>query len=158
MKPAIFLFIITLAIVSCNNKKDQQLAGYNDRIVNIIEEADITMKSWNNSDIMQNYQANMSAAKSKIEVLQDSMKLIMPVGKDDTLRLSGMAVLAGYLQTFSIYDTIYSILSDSIYLSTDSVRVQNLLLTNKNLIEQQSASFAEIQKRFAGRYELQFMQ
>lgn len=158
MKPATLLLFSLLLLGACKNKKQGHLAAYNDQIVNMIEEADITMKTWNNSDIMQNYQLNKDAAKNKISGLQDSIKNMIPNGKDDTLRMAGISVLTSYLQAFSIYDTIYAILSDSVFLKEDSVRVQNLLQTNKNLIEQQSTSFGEIQKRFAGRYELDFMQ
>ncbi len=158
MKPYTLILFSFILLAACKGKKQGQLAAYNDEIVNIIEEADITMKTWNNSDIMQNYQLNKDAAKNKITGLQDSIKQMIPNGKDDTLRMAGISVLTSYLQAFSIYDTIYAILSDSVFLKEDSVRVQNLLQTNKNLIEQQSTSFGEIQKRFAGRYELDFMQ
>lgn len=158
MKISSLLLILFIFLAACKNKKQGHLADYNDRIVNMIEEADITMKTWNNSDIMQNYEVNKEAAKNKITGLQDSIKKMQPNGKDDTLRIAGISVLTSYLQAFSIYDTIFAILSDSLFLKEDSVRVQNLLQTNKNLIEQQSTTFGEIQKRFAGRYELDFMQ
>jgi hypothetical protein len=116
------------------------------------------MKTWQHSDLMVNYDSSRAMASGKVNMLQDSLKLLLPVNEDDTLRLSGIALLSGYLQTFTIYDTIYRILNDSLYMQEDSIRVHTLLMTNKNLLDQQTVSFAEVQKRFATRYELNFMQ
>ena len=158
MKRLTLLLFVLAFIVSCKNKNKEELVSYNDKIVNIMEQADRIMRTWNNSEIMEDYAENKSAALSKITGLQDSLKLIVPPTSDDTLRLSGISILNGYIQTFDIYDTIYKILADSVYLVEDSIRVQTLLQTNKNMVNQSSSTFSEVQKRFALRYELQFMQ
>jgi len=151
------LFCMLLAF-SCKRKNNEALVTYNDKVVNIVEQADITMKAWNNSDIMQEYDLNKEAAKNKILNLEDSMKAVIPNGADDTLRMAGISLLTNYIQSFNIYDTIHTIITDSIYREEDSIRIQNLMMMNKNFIEQQSATFTEIQRRFAERYELGFMQ
>jgi hypothetical protein len=158
MKRVSAIILLLVMAISCKNQKKEELVLYNDRVVNIVEEADMVMKTWQHSDLMVNYDSSRAMASGKVNMLQDSLKLLLPVNEDDTLRLSGIALLSGYLQTFTIYDTIYRILNDSLYMQEDSIRVHTLLMTNKNLLDQQTVSFAEVQKRFATRYELNFMQ
>lgn len=80
--------------------------------------------------------------------MQDSLNALTPLEKDDTLRLAGLAMVDNYMYAFSIYDTIYNILSDTLYLKEDSIHVQELLKSNQNMLKQQAESFINTQKDF----------
>ena len=90
--------------------------------------------------------------------MQDSLNNLTPLEDDDTLRLAGLSMIENYLNAFAIFDTVHKMLSDSLFLKEDSIRVQELLRSNQNMLKQQAESFMETQKRFSTRYELPFLE
>jgi hypothetical protein len=49
-------------------------------------------------------------------------------------------------------------LDDSVYLPADSIRIESLLSTVHNFINQQASAFSQTQKRFASRHNFKFAQ
>lgn len=157
MRYAFTFMVLSIGLLSCNKKKYERITEYNDKVVNYIEISERTMKVWNNTNFMQEYNIKKQNSVTRLLNMQDSLNNLEPLEDDDTLRLAGLAMIDNYLNAFSIYDTVYKILSDSIYLQADSIKVQELLKSNQNMLQQQADAFIETQKRFSIRYELPFL-
>jgi len=147
-----------LVFTSCNKHKFEKVTIYNDKVVKFVEQSERTMKVWNTTNFMQEYAIKKQNSITKLLAMQDSLNALTPLEKDDTLRLAGLNMVDNYMYAFSIYDTIYNILSDTLYLKEDSLHVQELLKSNQNMLIQQAASFIKTQKRFSERYELNFLE
>ncbi len=158
MRTAILLIVACFMFISCNKRKYENITNYNDKVVKFVEQSENTMKVWNSPNFTQAYEIKKQNAVTKLLVMQDSLNAIEPLKDDDTMRLAGLAMLDNYLYSFAIYDTIQVILSDSIFFKSDSIHIQELLKTNKNMLKQQAESFIATQKRFSERYELQFLE
>ncbi len=158
MRSGILCIIACLVFTSCNKHKYEQITTYNDKVVKFVEQSERTMKVWNTTNFIQEYAIKKQNSITKLLAMQDSLNALTPLEKDDTLRLAGLSMLDNYMYAFSIYDTIYNILSDSIYLKEDSIHVQELLRSNQNMLKQQADSFTNTQKRFSVRYQLNFVE
>lgn len=158
MRYTLVFLLSTFALIACNKKKYERVTSYNDKIVSYIEQSERTMKVWNNTNFMQEYALKKQNSVTRLLNMQDSLNNLTPLDNDDTLRLAGLSMIENYLNAFSIYDTVNKILSDSLFLKEDSIRVQELLRSNQNMLKQQAESFMETQKRFSQRYELPFLE
>ena len=150
------LILILLAATSCNNRKYAAVNAYNDQVVKYIEQAERTVKVWNTTNFMQEYDIKKQNSITKLLAMQDSLSSMDPYDDDDTLRITALSMLDNYLHSFTIYDTIYKILSDTMYLRSDSIHVRELLKTNQNMLQMQAQTFSAEQQRFARRYNLKF--
>lgn len=158
MRSGILCIAACLVFTSCNKHKFEKITTYNDKVVKFVEQSERTMKVWNTTNFMQEYEIKKQNSVTKLLAMQDSLNALTPLEKDDTLRLAGLAMVDNYMYAFSIYDTIYNILSDTLYLREDSIHVQELLKSNQNMLKQQAESFINTQKRFSERYELNFLE
>lgn len=158
MRYAVIIVVLSTVFLSCNKKKYERVTVYNDDVVTYIEQSERIMKIWNTTNFMQEYTLKKQNTLTRLLTMQDSLNNVIPLEDDDTLRQAGLAMIENYLNAFSIYDTVHKILSDTLYLKEDSIRVQELLRTNQNMLKQQSDNFIETQKRFSKRYELQFIE
>lgn len=158
MRTACILLLICAALAGCNKKKYETITTYNDQVVRYIQKSEKTMKIWNTNNFMQEYELKKQNSIAKLLNLQDSLISMEPYEDDDTMRLAALSMMDNYLHAFSIYDTVHKILSDSIFIKADSIRVQELLRTNQNMLKQQAQSFMDLQKRFSQRYELNFVE
>ena len=158
MRSGILCFIACLVFTSCNKQKFEKITTYNDKVVKFVEQSERTMKVWNTTNFMQEYAIKKQNSITKLLAMQDSLNALTPLEKDDTLRLAGLTMVDNYMYAFSIYDTVYNILSDTLYLKEDSLHIQELLKSNQNMLIQQAESFINTQKRFSQRYELNFLE
>jgi hypothetical protein len=157
MKGLCILSVIFIsAFTSCNRNKTEELANYNNEIINYVEIADNAFNTWRSADMLSNYKADKLKTEEFLNTIEDSIKDFRPLKNDDTLRLAALAVVSSYLQSLSIYDTIERIINDSVYQPADSIRVENLLNTAQNIISEQASAFSQTQKRFAARHKLEF--
>ena len=152
------LMLASLVFISCNKKKYERVTSYNDKVVSYIEQSERTMKVWNTTNFMQEYTIKKQNSVTRLLNMQDSLNNLTPLEDDDTLRLAGLSMIENYLNAFAIFDTVHKMLSDSLFLKEDSIRVQELLRSNQNMLKQQAESFMETQKRFSTRYELPFLE
>ena len=150
--------LASLVFISCNKKKYERVTSYNDKVVSYIEQSERTMKVWNTTNFMQEYTIKKQNSVTRLLNMQDSLNNLTPLEDDDTLRLAGLSMIENYLNAFAIFDTVHKMLSDSLFLKEDSIRVQELLRSNQNMLKQQAESFMETQKRFSTRYELPFLE
>ena len=150
--------LLGMLLISCNKKKYERVTNYNDKVVTYIEQSERTMKVWNTTNFMQEYDLKKQNSVTRLLNMQDSLNNLEPLSDDDTLRLAGLAMIENYLNAFSIYDTIHKILADSLYFKSDSIRVQELLLSNQNMLKQQAEAFMNTQRRFSIRYDLPFVE
>ncbi len=158
MRIPVIIVLSVLMLVGCNKKKYTEITNYNDKVVKFVEQSERTMKIWNTTNFMQEYALKKQNSITKLLNLQDSLNSLAPYDDDDTLRLAALSMMDNYLHAFAVYDTVHALLSDSLFLKKDSIRVQELLRTNQNMLKQQGASFMQLQKRFSDRYELQFVE
>lgn len=158
MRYGLILMLLVVLTSSCNKKKYARVTEYNDKVVNYIEQSERAMKVWNNTNFMQEYAIKKQNTVTRLLNMQDSLNNLMPLADDDTLRMAGLNMIDNYLNAFAIYDTVHTILSDSLFLKEDSIHVQQLLLSNQDMLKQQAESFTETQKRFSQRYELPFIE
>lgn len=122
-----------------------------------MEQSDIAMRNWNDNNFMQEYTLRKHNTVMRLLVAQDSLNNIPPLNGDDSLRMAALKMVDNYIETFAVYDTIYAILSDSVYYPEDSIQVQFLLKSNHDTLTTQAARFTELQQRFSERYGLKFM-
>ena len=158
MRYGLVLMLASLVFISCNKKKYERVTSYNDKVVSYIEQSERTMKVWNTTNFMQEYTIKKQNSVTRLLNMQDSLNNLTPLEDDDTLRLAGLSMIENYLNAFAICDTVHKMLSDSLFLKEDSIRVQELLRSNQNMLKQQAESFMETQKRFSTRYELPFLE
>lgn len=158
MRTALVFLLIIAALTGCNRKKYTEITNYNDKVVKFVQQSERTMKIWNTTNFMQEYALKKQNSISKLLLMEDSLNALTPYEEDDTLRLAALSMVDNYLHAFSIYDTVNKLLSDSLFLKTDSIRVQELLRSNQNMLRQQATGFIQLQKRFSDRYELQFVE
>ena len=158
MRYGLVLMLASLVFISCNKKKYERVTSYNDKVVSYIEQSERTMKVWNTTNFMQEYTIKKQNSVTLLLNMQDSLNNLTPLEDDDTLRLAGLSMIENYLNAFAIFDTVHKMLSDSLFLKEDSIRVQELLRSNQNMLKQQAESFMETQKRFSTRYELPFLE
>jgi hypothetical protein len=158
MRYGLVLMLASLVFISCNKKKYERVTSYNDKVVSYIEQSERTMKVWNTTNFMQEYTIKKQNSVTRLLNMQDSLNNLTPLEDDDTLRLAGLSMIENYLNAFAIFDTVHKMLSDSLFLKEDSIRVQELLRSNQNMLKQQAESFMETQKRFSARYELPFLE
>ncbi|MBK9506312.1 MAG: hypothetical protein WBP31_07045 [Chitinophagales bacterium] len=158
MRYGLVLMLASLVFISCNKKKYERVTSYNDKVVSYIEQSERTMKVWNTTNFMQEYTIKKQNSVTRLLNMQDSLNNLTPLEDDDTLRLAGLSMIENYLNAFAIFDTVHKMLSDSLFLKEDSIRVQELLRSNQNMLKQQAESFMETQKRFSTRYELPFLE
>ncbi len=158
MRSGILFIAACLVFTSCNKHKFEKITTYNDKVVKFVEQSEGAMKIWNKTNFMQEYALKKQNSITKLLAMQDSLNALTPLEKDDTLRLAGLSMVDNYINAFSIYDTIFNILSDTFFLKEDSIHVQELLKSNQNMLKQQAESFINTQKRFSDRYELNFVE
>ncbi|MEI2673865.1 MAG: hypothetical protein V9F05_07475 [Chitinophagaceae bacterium] len=158
MRYGLVLMLASLVFISCNKKKYERVTSYNDKVVSYIEQSERTMKVWNTTNFMQEYTIKKQNSVTRLLNMQDSLNNLTPLEDDDTLRLAGLSMIENYLNAFAIFDTVHKMLSDSLFLKEDSIRVQELLRSNQNMLKQQAEFFMETQKRFSTRYELPFLE
>jgi hypothetical protein len=156
---SLLVFGMILAIcTSCNKRKYAAATEYNDKVVGFVEQSERAMKVWNTTNFMQEYMLKKHNTVMRLLNMQDSLANVEALTGDDTLRQAAMIMVENYIESFVVYDTIYAILSDSVYYPEDSIRVKELLSSNQNMLETQASSFMEAQKRFAARYDLPFVE
>ena len=158
MRYGLVLMLASLVFISCNKKKYERVTSYNDKVVSYIEQSERTMKVWNTTNFMQEYTIKKQNSVTRLLNMQDSLNNLTPLEDDDTLRLAGLSMIENYLNAFAIFDTVHKMLSDSLFLKEDSIRVQELLRSKQNMLKQQAESFMETQKRLSTRYELPFLE
>lgn len=158
MRTLLLAGMLMAVLISCNRKKYAAATEYNDKVVGFIEQCERSMKVWNTTNFMQEYTLKKHNTVMRLLNMQDSINNIEPLSGDDSLRQMAMYMVDNYLQTFAVHDTVYSMLSDSVYLPEDSITVQTLLKTNQDTLTQQAARFAALQKRFSERYGLNFIE
>ncbi|MEZ5014985.1 MAG: hypothetical protein R2794_11905 [Chitinophagales bacterium] len=156
-KTGIFL-LCALLLFSCNNKKYAKITDYNDHVVKYLEQAELTVKTWSNTNFMQLYELKKQNSILKLLDMQDSLTALTPLHDDDTLRQAAMGMIDNYLKSFTIYDSVYAILTDTAYYKSDSIRVRELLKSNQNMLQQQADAFQALQKRFSERYGVEFLE
>lgn len=148
---------LLLLLSACNRRKYAEATAYNDAVVSFMEQSDIAMRNWNDNNFMQEYTLRKHNTVMRLLVAQDSLNNIPPLNGDDSLRMAALKMVDNYIETFAVYDTIYAILSDSVYYPEDSIQVQFLLKSNHDTLTTQAARFTELQQRFSERYGLKFM-
>lgn len=157
MRTLLIALSMLLILSSCNRRKYTEATAYNDAVVSFVEQSDIAMLNWNDNNFMQEYTLKKHNTVMRLLAVQDSLNHITPLSGDDTLRLTALSMVDNYIETFSVFDTIYAMLSDSTFYAEDSIKVQLLLKTNQDSLTQQAARFTTLQKRFSERYGLKFM-
>jgi len=157
MRTLLFCGLLAAALISCNNKKYKAATVYNDNIVNYLEQCERSMKMWNTTNFMQEYTIKKHNTVMRLLNMQDSINSLDPLQGDDTLRLTALDMVDSYIKTFVVYDTVYAILSDSLYYPEDSMRVQTMLRQNLDSLNSKAGIFEDIQRRFSQRYGLEFM-
>ncbi len=148
---------LLVLLSACNRRKYTEATAYNDAVVSFVEQSDIAMQNWNDNNFMQEYTLRKHNTVMRLLVVQDSLNHIAPLSGDDTLRLSALKIVDNYIETFAVFDTIYAMLSDSVFYPEDSIQVQFLLKSNQDTLTQQAERFTVLQKRFSERYGLKFM-
>lgn len=141
-------------LLGCSGKSRKELANYNDSIVHYVQQADKQMDSFQRTDIMENYANEKYRLQVILNGLEDSVSLVPANENDDTLRQTAVAVIHDYLMTFATLDMVRNILSDTIYMEDDSIKVARLLNAVQGTEQALSDSFAVVQQRFAFRHGL----
>ncbi len=155
----LLLLLFTLTLLSaCRKKKFTEATAYNDAVVSFIEQSERAMTVWNNTNFMQEYTLKKHNTVIRLLGMQDSLNNIPPLSGDDTLRLAALRMVDNYIETFAVYDTIYAMLSDSVYYPEDSIKVDLLLTANQDTLNNQAAAFTLLQQRFSARYGLNFLE
>lgn len=156
---SLVLFGLVLALcTSCNKRKYAAATEYNDKVIRFVEQSDRAMKVWNSNNFMQEYMIKNHNTVMRLLNMQDSLANTEPLTGDDTLRQAAIIMVENYIESFVVFDTIYAILSDSTYYPEDSIRIHELLSSNRNMLQQQGNNFVETQKRFAIRHDLPFVE
>ncbi len=158
MRTLLLAGMLMAVLISCNRKKYADATEYNDRVVGFIEQCERSMKVWNTTNFMQEYTLKKHNTVMRLLNMQDSINTIEPLAGDDSLRQMAMYMVDNYIQTFAIYDTVYAMLSDSVYYPEDSIAVQTLLKANQDTLANQAQRFAALQQRFSARYGLTFIE
>lgn len=156
---SLLVFGMILAIcTSCNKRKYAAATEYNDKVVGFVEQSERAMVVWNTTNFMQEYMLKKHNTVMRLLNMQDSLANVEALSGDDTLRQAAMLMVENYIESFVVFDTVYAILSDSVYYPEDSIRVKELLISNQQMLETQANNFVETQKRFALRYDLPFLE
>ncbi|HQU40125.1 MAG: hypothetical protein H6546_04115 [Chitinophagales bacterium] len=148
MKYPLSLFLMTLVIAGCTDKKEPFIR-YNDVIVEQVYLADSTLRDVFSFRDFETFPDRHPGYDASFEGIRKSLHDLEAM-EEDSLRQAAMDLVNAYEGIVDDdYATIYQLMHDSIYTQSDSIQVDSLSAEMYAKWQIYSEKFASTQKHFA---------